>query len=171
MPSEDLDYLKRAAKVYEAGKRPKFPRVGGLLRHVSAPNAQDISNVSTAIFVLLAYGACHVAAWNTHLPSPVERLLSRISSVVISVVPAYALFLLALHNSGRRLLVLRIESGLRGILGKVYRYMFLIPVICIISLAVLSGRLYLFVQSFLSLGNRSQGAFESTPWEGYWPHL
>jgi len=37
----------------------------------------------------MVYGGAHAAAWNSHLPTPVERLLWRISSIIAgSCVPA-----------------------------------------------------------------------------------
>lgn len=202
MPSEDLDFFKRAVKAYGAGKRPKLPRVR-LLRHVSVGNVGDIlediyvSNIFPAIFILLAYGACHAAAWNTHFPSPVERLLWRISSVVMAVVPAYALFLLALTNSGHVALV----HVLTFYAGPIVEFMgadhdfenypgfwwaccnvlwtiwmiitFVVVCLCLFVLVTIVpiSRSYLFLESFLSLRSLPYGSFDSTPWEDYLPHF
>lgn len=198
VPSEDLRFLMCAARAYDAGKRPKLPEVD-LLRHVSVTDAGSmlddftLSNVSPAIFILLAYGACHAAAWNTHFPSPVECLLWRISSVVIAVIPAYCLLLLSSENNNHVLftiLSLWLAQAYRA-LGKyngettipyvgtfdrsrlfgTILGLFMGPSLTFIGLAVLVGRLYLFVESFLSLRSLPYGSFDSTPWEDYFPHF
>lgn len=202
MPSEDLDFFKRAVKAYGAGKRPKLPRVH-LLRHVPVGNVGDIlediyaSNIFPAIFILLAYGACHAAAWNTHFPSPVERLLWRISSVVMAVAPAYALFLLALTKSGYDILVhvLTFNAGpvvkfmglegyredrlgfwwrLCSVLLEIWMVIWLVvEYLCglVLCTIVPISRSYLFLESFLSLRSLPYGSFDSTPWEDYLPHF
>lgn len=198
LPSEGLRFLMCAARAYDAGKRPKLPEVD-LLGHVSATDAGNmvsditLSNVSPAIFILLAYGACHAAAWNTHFPSPVECLLWRISSVVIAVIPAYCLLLLSSKNDGHILFTIlsfcltqascvldkykeSITISCVGISywGSLSRLLFVIfigPLLALIGLAVLAGRLYLFVESFLSLRSLPYGSFDSTPWEDYFPHF
>lgn len=189
MPSEDLNLLRRAAEGYQAGKRSKWPRLH-LLKHVSTGDAGDIlddlyvSNIFPAIFILLVYGACHAAAWNTHFPSPVERLLWRISSILIAIIPAYILFLTALSNGKHKTLL----SVLTLYFSKICDFLedftlvhtttledifliFTVPLILAILVLVLVGRLYLFVESFLSLRSLPFGSFNSTPWEDYFPHL
>lgn len=198
LPSEGLRFLMCAARAYDAGKRPKLPEVD-LLGHVSATDAiimrKDItlSNVSPAIFILLAYGACHAAAWNTHFPSPVECLLWRISSVVIAVIPAYCLLLRSSKNDDHVLFKILslwlvpaydVLDNYKGeitipCVGTFYRsrlfhtifWIFIGPPPTLIGLAVLVGRLYLFVESFLSLRSLPYGSFDSTPWEDYFPHF
>lgn len=60
-------------------------------------NAADILNgwrsCSLAISILLVYGGCHAAAWNTHFPSPIECWMWRVSSIVIRVIPSYIVLL------------------------------------------------------------------------------
>ncbi|RPB06944.1 hypothetical protein P167DRAFT_530476 [Morchella conica CCBAS932] len=200
MPFDDLDFLTRVAKAYEVGKRPKWRPDIQLLNHISFQSDRKgdilddihVSNIFPAILILLAYGACHAAAWNTHFPSPVERLLWRISSVVIAVVPAYALFLVTLDNGDHdtlwniltlfmfkmlnlfdgvgRVHIMGINLNIREIYKRTFSVLVFTPLF-IICLAVPVGRLYLFIESFLSLRSLPYGSFDSTPWEDYFPHF
>lgn len=42
-----------------------------------------------AVGLVLTYGACHAAAWNTHFPSTIECWLWRVSAMVVTVIPTY----------------------------------------------------------------------------------
>lgn len=152
-----------------------------------------------AVAVILTYGACHVAAWGTHFPSLIEAWLWRVSSIIGAVVPSYFLVLpyfggdsvlwnIFIHHpftgclqwirncarwripgarineeSYQQFISLnhlgRIGKGIDNLLYRVFIGM------------VISGRVFLLVESFISLRSLPEGSFKTTVWEEYWPHL
>jgi hypothetical protein len=117
----------------------------------------------------LLYGGAHVAAWNTHFPTTVENLLWKISaSVATSFVP---FSLLAFHSQnkldeylpGRDYAWARAAHTLNEFAFVVY--------FCLATVIFVTSRLFLTVESFLSLRSLPEGSFETVPWSNYWPHF
>ncbi|KAF2244895.1 hypothetical protein BU26DRAFT_491017 [Trematosphaeria pertusa] len=103
----------------------------------------------------IVFGGIHCAAWNFAFPSPVERLLWRISSVgTAGVLPLYYALLLAdIHL--RRFSILRV----------------VLPVLeFLVGLSYLLARLYLLVEVFRELFFLPPSAFIST-WTAQFPHV
>lgn len=78
---------------------------------------------------------------------------------ILHVLTLFILKVRGLMENSRRPLLFMISNA------------FPFAVTCIISPAVIFGRLYLFIESFLRLRGLPWGSFESTPWENYWPHF
>lgn len=160
----------------------------------SVNNAQ-LSSSSTvlAVVILLTYGACHAAAWNTHFPSLAEAWFWRVSSIVVAIVPCY--FILIFFGCRKGMLVANLviqpctfcflKIGLAvdqlipsfnpygyywayfGYVGEHIDRLILMGILGV----VIFGRIFLLVESFISLRSLPEGSFNTTFWENYWPHL
>ena len=115
--------------------------------------------IATAISPIL-HGPIHFLAWNGNFPTPLERLLWRVSSIVATcsgLVGAYVLFFLwkldDLSNSKYRLYVVA------DILSAV------IPGVHVLA----SG--FLLIESFRQLLFLDPTAYELPSWANYWPHI
>lgn len=128
-----------------------------------------------SVVIVLIYGGCHAAAWNSHFPSLVECWLWRISSIVIAVFPSYFIILSPYTEK-------KWAKFLSGPTSYLWDRAFpdsnslMITVVVMIEvflwvLIICLCRLFLLIESFISLRSLPDGSFETTVWEDYWPHL
>ncbi len=102
------------------------------------------------------FGAIHVASWHITLPSDVELLMWRVSSVyclTAGVILAMAVILIEYGNASSSVNLLLVFISL-----------FVITVYIIV-------RLYMIVEVFLSLRALPPSAFESVQWSSFVPHI
>jgi len=105
------------------------------------------------------YGVIHFLAWNDHFPTPLERVLWRVSSVVVTCSGIVGIPLtlgfdaIGNHFSGE----IFVKMGLFTL--------FLTPAVHVVS----SG--FLIVESFRQLFFLGPAAYELPSWTNYWPHL
>lgn len=117
----------------------------------------------------MAYGGVHLAAWNNFFPTPVERLLWRCSALCIAASGlTWILINLSAHTSPviknywKRVAALRADMfSLVGLGG--------LATLC--GLAYVLSRLYLVVESLISLRTLPKGAFDTMEWSQLVPHL
>jgi len=125
----------------------------------------------------VAYGGAHASAWNSHMPSPVERLLWRVSSVAVAAGIPLAL---GAYLCIRRLSRYCDATKRKGRLGKVIKWLgrrdtvigavllcFCLP----LGLFVLVARAFMVTESFISLRSLEKGSFDVVSWSNYWPHF
>jgi hypothetical protein len=125
----------------------------------------------------VAYGGAHASAWNSHMPSPLERLLWRVSSVTVATGIPLAL---GVYFCSRRLARYWDATKRQGTLGKVVKWLgrkdtfisavllgFCLPLI----LLVLVARAFVVTESFISLRSLEKGSFDVVIWSNYWPHF
>lgn len=126
-----------------------------------------------AVGIILIYGACHTAAWNTHFPSNFERWLWRVSSIIVAVLPTYYIVLSFFHLRDWYLagFFLWPWFSLFQICGTRKGKVIDSAILWVLILAVILGRVFLLVESFISLRGLPEGSFRTTVWEDYWPHL
>lgn len=143
-------------------------------------------------FLSLLYGGAHAAAWNTHFPTDLERLLWRVASVVV----ASPVLILGLWEV-ERYLVARISASRSAVVvwvRKAGRYCFPVNaqgsydmsptgtelVVMFLKLIFFQGvplivyiaaRAFLFTESFISLRSLPAGAYDTPRWVKLWPHL
>ena len=115
--------------------------------------------IATAISPIL-YGPIHFLAWNGNFPTPLERLLWRISSIVATssgLVSVCVLFLL---------------SRLNHLLGYKFRLDILANILSVVinGVHVLASG-FLLVESFRQLLFLDPTAYELPSWANYWPHI
>lgn len=146
--------------------------------------------VSLEAFLMLGclsalYGGAHAGAWNTHLPSTVERLLWRVSSVIAGIFVPLSLALsvcldIAIcitaeldkwvklyfpwwHSENNRFTNWFVKQPAVEVLIVTY-------VIAGVS-AFIFARSFLVVEPFISLRSLPKGSFKTVPWSNYWPHF
>jgi hypothetical protein len=149
--------------------------------------------VSLEAFLMLGclsvlYGGAHAGAWNTHLPSTVERLLWRVSSVIAGTFVPLALASLCVgvlidmyiteldewvklhfpwwHSENNRFTnwFVKLPANYAVVVLNVTY------VIAGVS-AFIFARSFLVVESFISLRSLPKGSFKTVPWSNYWPHF
>ncbi|KAF8242734.1 hypothetical protein K440DRAFT_564452 [Wilcoxina mikolae CBS 423.85] len=147
------------------GSTPQFktpsPRIPG--RKLSKEKCQEYPSFkgdglfSWEAFLILGcisvlYGGAHAGAWNTHLPSTVERLLWRVSSVIAGAFLPLSMAVVVMSPFLIAMAALAIY-----ILAGVSAFIF--------------ARTFLVVESFISLRSLPKGSFKTVPWSNYWPHF
>jgi len=110
----------------------------------------------------LLYGVIHFLAWNDHFPTPLERLLWRVSSAVVTFSGIVGMPLSFASSL--------IGDNFSGTLGTIFH----VTTIFIILLAptahvVSSG--FLIVESFRQLFFLEPAAYQIPSWTNYWPHF
>jgi len=111
------------------------------------------------------YGAIHLAAWNFNFPSPQEQIIWRISCIIIaSGIPIIVLAFVVL--------VVFIEVVENHILrGMDCGIFFPIYMVMLLGLLYSGARLFIIVESFISIRKLPLGVFVTIDWAKYIPHL
>lgn len=99
----------------------------------------------------LVYGGVHLAAWRNRFPTEAEQMLWRVAAAITAV--AWSGFVLSL-GLGRRRLLQKMCGVLFGI--------------CVIP--CLFVRVYIFVESFISLRELPKKSYDINVWANLWPH-
>lgn len=131
-------------------------------------------------FLCLLYGGAHGAAWSTHFPTDLERLLWRMSSVTAAIlVPLMMPFVLAIdsryENSWSAILSGWRERKFGDMVG--FRYSGILywvvqfGLLGVLFACYVAARAYLFAESFASSRSLAEGSYNTTVWEDFWPHL
>ncbi|KAL8712480.1 MAG: hypothetical protein Q9220_003328 [cf. Caloplaca sp. 1 TL-2023] len=142
----------------------------------------------------LMYGALHTALWNYTFPSLAERLLWRISGIVLIAVPVLMSLIIAYRTICRRLLApdsdpqslnqdAKEENGTcakttspatpinRASIGKIIYIYALYGVTALFGLLYVFARVFIIVESFISLRHVPIGVYSDVGWSKYIPHL
>ena len=168
VPDEDVQGWLGGNTKYAYGL-PYWPKKDVILRQ-KVSNEQNSSEKGAGIVAVpltVIFGGLHCLAWNFSFPSPVERLLWRVSSV--SSIVAFPL--LWASSVLRDKLEKYGDTGAKN--GKVLSYLIdLADGLRWASLILyLVSRVYLLVESFFSLRELPEGAFETVDWSRYIPHI
>ena len=124
-----------------------------------APNKALLVSIAAVISPIL-YGSLHFLAWNNNFPTPLERLLWRVSSVVVTcsgLVGVSVLFFLMMLD--------RLSESRRG--PHVFAGIMAIVIQAIHVVA--SG--FLNIESLRQLAFLDSTAYEVPSWTNYWPHI
>lgn len=187
----DIKSIFSAAEVIRAGhgNGAYLPSEKGTLRsHAKTLSwsqyiyTPDLGNTLLILLIPITYGACHAAAWNTHFPTAIECWLWRASSIIIGFGPCFVLLvIISINQPGSWKICSRIIFFVDKGIAKIGNWTGLWDSDDIIGCTVLfSGflvlstsfcRLFLLIESFISLRSLPIGSFASTPWEDYWPHF
>lgn len=126
-----------------------------------------------ALTICMFYGAAHATAWDFIFPTDIERLLWRISCVdtIAGVFSLLAFFSITVfyHEHGHKLLLTSFFARERGLMPLLYRLIILIGVINF-PFWILS-RLYIIVETFISLRRVQLGVYQTVDWADYIPHI
>ena len=140
------------------GSRTLFP--GNFEKKSSSE--RSLSLLAAAISSLL-YGPFHFLAWNHNLPTSMERLLWRVSSIVVTCSGPVFAFVLAFFIILKE--VLRFKPRfIFEVLGIILSFV-VIPATHMLA----SG--YLIGESFRQLASLDSTAYQLPSWSYYWPHI
>ncbi|KAL8973539.1 MAG: hypothetical protein Q9197_002226 [Variospora fuerteventurae] len=119
-----------------------------------------------ALTICMFYGAAHATAWMFIFPTNVERLLWRISCLdtiagVVSLLACFSIIVFH-HEHGQKLMLKSFFSRERGMMPLLYRLVILLGVVNF-PLWILS-RLYIIVETFISLRHVQLGVYETVEW-------
>jgi len=164
-----MDKIPEASRGYNFGT--KFPdrserlfgSIFGSPPGSLASKAREYGVVGWTIMVVspILYGLVHSLAWSDQFPTPLERRIWRVSSVVVTC----SGFVAALLN-----LVFDFLRWSRGPIPRLaepvtYLVFSLLPVVHVLA----SG--FLLVESFRQLFFLDPAAYQLPSWSNYWPHL
>ena len=126
-----------------------------------------------ALTICMFYGAAHATAWGFTFPTGIERLLWRISCIdtIAGVISLLAFFSIVVfhHEHGYKLLLKSFFSREPGIMPLLYR---LVTVIGVINFPIwILARLYIIIETFISLRYVQSGVYMTVEWTDYIPHL
>lgn len=126
-----------------------------------------------ALVICNFYGVAHILAWNFEFPTSIERLLWKIACIdtIVGTISLLALFsiVIYLHEHNWTSLGNAILANEPGILPWIYRLVILFGVLNI-PLFLLS-RIYIIVETFISLRRVPLGVYATVDWAEYIPHL
>jgi hypothetical protein len=116
----------------------------------------------------LLYGGAHVAAWNTHSPTVHEHLLWKISSSLASLFVPMSLLVYRGYRNLERYTAIKnhkIHQGWMNVATSLLYFYFNLG-----APVFIAARVYLTVESFISLRSLPEGSFQMVKWGSYWPH-
>ncbi|KAI5838478.1 hypothetical protein DFP73DRAFT_600000 [Morchella snyderi] len=153
--------------------------------------AQEKSGLVHPIMILgylsFFYGGSHASAWNGLFPSETELWLWRLSCIFVGVVvPICAIQQSFLEhyktrnsrlNIGGEWLVRfnqwtdKIDQYWLGSFFLLFFYTFNLLSMAGLSIGYVMARLYIVIESFVSVRCLPLGAYQTLKWEQFWPHL
>ena len=123
------------------------------------PNGEFFTSMSIAISPIL-YGLIHFLAWSDQFPTPLERLLWRVSSFVVTCSGLIEVFTIL---SGTRL------EGRYERTSIIVNMLVLFAGVVPLAHVVASG--FLIVESVRQLLFLDDAAYQLPAWSNYWPHF
>ena len=143
--------------IFHQGDRVLFP---GTFGGNKAPDDKNLLTMAMAISPIV-YGLVHFLAWSDQFPTPLERLLWRSSSFVVtcSGLAEVSVMMLSLWWEERYQIV-SISNALINFIC-----IFIIPLAHILA----SG--FLIVESVRQLLFLDAAAYQLPAWSNFWPHL
>lgn len=126
-----------------------------------------------ALFACALYGAAHMVAWNYGFPTPLERVLWRTACVdtVLGWISLLALFAIVIylreHSLGSLLRAFGEQEP--GWLPFVFRLLVLAGLLNVPLF--FASRMYITVETFLSLRHVAAGVYQTVSWTSYIPHF
>lgn len=126
-----------------------------------------------ALVLCCFYGGAHMVVWNSRFPTPLEQLLWRISCIdnmagMTSVLAAFS-FIMYQREHGVKRLLRAFWTPEPGWLAYPFRLLVLFGLLNL-PLFLLS-RLYIVVETFISLRHVPTGIYRTVPWTNYIPHF
>jgi hypothetical protein len=121
------------------------------------------------------YGGIHLSTWNFDFPSNTERLLWKISGIITVsaslVAPGWLIWAESIFYIG---FVHAMRASLfnwsdRTLIVTIFRINTCIAVVT--SPVILAARLFLVIESFISLRDVPAGVYATVPWAQYIPHI
>jgi len=138
------------------------------------PRGLRVTDIFFSLVFLYGYFGLHLAAWNFEFPSPLERILWRISCFVL-------MGALGFYCIGSAIVVMYPKSVSKFVLGKELETVWEITEVAPIWLRYASTapiavlfvgfRGYLLLEGFICLRALPQGVYQSVEWSNFLPHV
>ncbi len=126
-----------------------------------------------ALTICMFYGGAHATAWAFTFPTDVEQIMWRIACVdtIAGVLSLLAIFSVVVfyHEHSYKLLMKSFFTREPGILSLLYRAVVVIGLLNV-PFFILS-RIYIFIETFISLRRVQLGVYQTVQWTAYIPHL
>ncbi|MCJ1265909.1 hypothetical protein MMC22_005791 [Lobaria immixta] len=126
-----------------------------------------------ALVLCCFFGGCHILAWNFEFPTSIERRLWRIACIdtIVGTISLLAMFsiVIYLHEHNWKSLRNALLAHELGMLPWIYRLVILFGVLNIPFF--LLSRVYIIVETFISLRRVPLGVYATVDWAEYIPHL
>ena len=133
-----------------------------MIRHYDYSKDKTWLDISWLLIALLplVYGGAHAARWNSHFPTKIERNLWRICAIIGTCYVPIGYLLAVVQDCVKKEVVaeemLVVSAGFMILVGMPLFF---------------CARLFLTMESFLSLRSLPQGSFQTVSWGNYWPHF
>ena len=126
-----------------------------------------------ALTVCMFYGAAHTTAWKFAFPTDTERLLWRIACVdtiggVISLLAIFSIVVF-LHEHDAKMLLWAFFAREKGIMPLLYRMLIVVGIVNIPFF--IASRIYIIIETFISLRHVQWGVYATVNWTDYIPHI
>ena len=120
---------------------------------------QDISIPITMAISPILYGLVHFLAWSGRFPTPLERLLWRVSSFVVTCSGLVEIFVAVFFAC--------LETWSKTVVP-----VLVVPIMfLVVPLTYVLGSGFLIVESVRQLSFLDDAAYQLPSWSNYWPHL
>lgn len=149
---------------------------------VHQPNVKIVANTfvecGDAIWALywlgIGYSSFHSTAWNYEFPTDIEKWLWRASCIIVAslglVVYSHRFVMQTLNLE----VLLEWIGGLTfpgsSFFGKFFRFLWRV-LRWSLGIVYISARVYLVLESFISIRSLPEGSYRSVPWTDLWPHF
>ena len=163
----DHQLVKEASNLSDSG-------TGAIL---SDSDAGAISLVSQKITLMLfcilglLYGGIHATSWNTHFPSVVERTLWHVAACVVAG-GGFALCTLG-YAFSNAFLVRKTPKWYHKLMDFCVNVLGVLAglVFVVVATSIVLSRIYLVVESFISIRSLPYGAYKVVNWTTFFPHF
>ncbi|EKM55007.1 uncharacterized protein PHACADRAFT_119896 [Phanerochaete carnosa HHB-10118-sp] len=141
----------------------RYTKAGGLGASEGIPSAQALTILGIFATLLIAYALPHFLGWSAAFPTPVERMLWRVGSIVVGVFPItiYAILILMFLINGCSFLVEDVNYVLFGFFSLCFPF---------IALYIFAN-MFTLVESLRQLFHLPDGAFLLPEFSAYFPHF
>ena len=117
---------------------------------------EDFLNFGLIALISSIYGAIHIAAWNVTLPTEPELWLWRVCAISCTVIPCLLTVIWVKQSA-------RIAVGIAG-------YSRVLPIVGLVILYPVI-RIYMIVETLISLRALPPSAYDTVQWSSFIPHL
>ena len=142
-----------------------YPRLRGRIDVDEDHKRNPFSHVNAAPILFSGlYGGSHLGAWAFHFPSSAEMWMWRASGIILCTTTILTGVALLLHDLGRK-------SRRNGADGEKVLGFLMLLVMYLFFKTYGYARMFILVESLVSLRSPANGTYETIDWTQYIPHL
>jgi hypothetical protein len=174
---EDTEQLKAILHSHRALSK-RAPNLGQIPEDLTELSDWRLWTVLAMLVMLCAaYGGVHLSTWNFDFPTPLEQKLWRIACIATVIGSLFAPGLLSwsqeVFQYGSIIdgTISELEEVCDGTSGLQTFISLLAGIALLFSPVLLAARVFLVVDSFISLRDVPLGVYATVPWAQYIPHI